>query len=69
MTLIEIKKELYKQKPQARFTHIKKGIAYYYADLEQCRVKFEIPVNDMGDASFDFVMDGKLLNRWITNNE
>jgi hypothetical protein len=65
MNKTELKKALYKQKPEARFSHIRKGNAYYYADLEECRVHFEIPVSDMGDADFNAKMDGKLLNRWI----
>lgn len=65
MTLTEIKKAILKQKPQARLSYIRKGLAYYYADLHEMRVRFEIPVNDMGDADFGAVMEAKLLNRWI----
>ena len=65
MTLTEIKKEILKQKPQARLSYIRKGSAYYYADLSEKRVYFEIPVSDMGDADFGAVMEAKLLNRWI----
>ena len=65
MNKTELKKALYKQKPKARFTYIRKGVAYYYADLEEERVHFEIPVSDMGDADFGVEMDAKLLNRWI----
>jgi hypothetical protein len=67
MTTTEIKKELYKQKPDASIRFIRKGVAYYYADLEQGRVNFEVPVDDMGDADFLPTMDAKLLNRWIVN--
>ncbi len=69
MNLTEIKKELYKQKPVANLRYIRKGVAYYYADLEQQRINFEVPVSDMGDAYFTPSMDGKLLNRWITLTE
>jgi hypothetical protein len=65
MTSTEIKKALYKQKPDAHFRYIRKGVAYYYADLEKTRVQFEIPVSDMGDADFNRTMPAKLLNRWI----
>ena len=65
MTLTEIKKEILKQKPQARLSYIRKGSAYYYADLSEKRVHFEIPVSDMGDADFGATMEAKLLNRWI----
>jgi len=67
MTEIEIKKELYKQKPQAHFILIRKGVAHYYADLTQKRVHFAVPVDDMGDADFKPTMEGQLLNRWLTN--
>ena len=65
MNLNEIKKAILKQKPQARLSYIRKGSAYYYADLTEQRVHFEIPVSDMGDADFGAVMEAKLLNRWI----
>lgn len=65
MTKNEIKKALYKQKPEAHFRFIRKGVAYYYADLEEMRVNFEIPVSDMGDADFTPTMEGKLLIRWL----
>jgi len=61
----EIKKALYKQKPQASFRFIRQGVAYYYADLEEERINFEIPVPDMGDADFHSTMEAKLLIRWI----
>ncbi len=69
MTTTEIKKELYKQKPDASLRYIRKGFAYYYADLAEYRVEFEIPINDMGEADFHPIMDAKLLNRWIITNE
>lgn len=61
----EIKKRLYKEKPEARFQYIRMGVAYYYADLSDMRVHFEIPVSDMGDADFGVTMEAKLLNRWL----
>jgi hypothetical protein len=69
MNITEIKKELYKKKPEASLRYIRKGVAYYYADLETVRVNFEIPVSDMGDADFTPRMDAKLLNRWIVPTE
>ena len=65
MKLTNIKKIFYKENTQARFVEIKKGKAKYYADLDEIRIFFEIPVNDMGEASFGVVMEAKLLNRWI----
>lgn len=67
MNKIEIKKALYKEKPEANLRYIRMGVAYYYADLTSERVEFEIPVSDMGDADFKPRMDAKLLNRWIVN--
>lgn len=71
-----IKKELYKQKPDAEFEFIRKGVAYYSALLFEengvdliARVMFEIPVNDMGDADFHHTMDAKLLIRYIADGE
>ncbi len=65
MTITEIKKALYKQKPNAHIQFVRKGVVYYYTDLEERRVYFEVPVDDMGDADFMPTMDAKLLNRWI----
>lgn len=75
MNKTEIKKELYKQKPKAEFTHIRNGVAYYETRLRNEEapysqpVFFEIPVDDMGTADFDKQMDAKLLNRWIVEVE
>ena len=66
MTNTEIKKELYKQKPEARLRFIRMGVAYYNAYLEDFEVNFEIPIEDMGNTDFMPTMDAKLLNRWIT---
>jgi hypothetical protein len=68
----DIKKELYKQKPVATLAYIRKGIAVYETTLKDVNptgdslsVFFEVPVSDMGDATFNYVMDAKLLIRWI----
>lgn len=67
MTLIEIKKELYRQKPIANFTMIRIGVAYYQTVLDNgYLVNFHIPIEDMGSADFKTTMDAKLLNRWIS---
>jgi len=67
MTSVQIKKATYKEKPVAHFRLIRSGIAHYYADLNEFRVHYEIPVIDMGSADFTPLMDAKLLNRWIAN--
>ena len=67
MTNIEIKKALYKEKPEASLLMIRKGVAYYETSINGYVIYFEIPIDDMGDADFFPKMDAKLLNRWITN--
>ncbi len=62
----EIKKALYRQKPIARITMIRKGTAHYSAILDdETEIRFEVPVNDMGDADFFPTMDAKLLIRYL----
>ncbi len=69
----EIKKALYKQNPVASFKMVRKGIAYYTASIEDDsrkipetrNISFEVPIEDMGDADFLNLMEGKLLIRWI----
>lgn len=70
--LNEIKKQIYKQKPTAVFVKIVKGIAVYrtYALRPYERViYFNVPVADMGDATFELYMDAKLLIRYIQTEE
>ena len=65
MNITEIKNQLYKEKPEAFLRYIRLGVAYYYADLKQKRVNFEIPVTDMGVVEFKPKMEVKHLIRWI----
>lgn len=65
MTLIEIKKELYKKNPPAIFVKIAQKLVYYYADLPDYRVYFEIPISDVDGAEFTSTMESKFLQRWI----
>lgn len=70
MTTIEIKKALYKQKPEAQLLMIRLSVAYYETSLDDGTViYFEIPTEDMGDADFFPKMDAKLLQRWIKEND
>ena len=66
----EIKKALYKQKPIATLLFIRKEVAYYTASVEMddanYAIRFEVPVNDMGDADYFPEMDAKLLIRYIS---
>lgn len=71
MDVSTIKKELYKQKPAASLKFIRLGVAYYTAQLnsegKSQEIEFQVPVNDMGETDFLPEMDGKLLNRYISN--
>jgi hypothetical protein len=70
MTTIEIKKALYKQKPIATLSMIRIGVAYYTTMLDSGTiVSFEIPISDMSSTDFFPTMEGKLLNRWIVNED
>lgn len=70
MTLTEIKKALYIEKPIAKFINIKKEIAYYISELNNGeKVFFKIPVSDMGDGDFLSNMPAQHLNRWILAEE
>ena len=66
----EIKKALYKQNPKAEFKFIRKGVSYYSAIIESesepVEIRFEVPVSDMGDADFEYLMNSKYLIRWIS---
>ena len=77
ITTVEIKKALYKQKPIAKF-HCIIGTTLYYKttvrdDSQQFppsyTVDFAIPVDEIGDAVFYNEMDGKLLGRYIVEQE
>jgi len=66
----EIKKALYRQKPNALLNRIYQGVLYYDSVIDEDTdiardVHFEVPVNDIGDATFEIQMDAKLLIRWI----
>lgn len=77
MTSNDIKKLVYKQKPEAKLDYIRKGTAYYSAVIkvgdsnhpirpaDTKTIQFEVPGNDMGDADFTSDMDAKLLLRWL----
>lgn len=63
----DIKKALYKQNTTAHLISIRTGVAYYKTHIEEGFVRFNVPVNDMGDAEFFPEMPAKLLIRWIDN--
>lgn len=68
----EIKKELYKQKPIAKYQMLpngalaRKGAIEYKALLEdKTEVFFDVIVSDLGDADLFPEMDAKLLIRYL----
>lgn len=67
MELNEIKKALYKENPNAVLKSVRKGMCYYSTHILSIdkTIQFEIPCEDMADASFLSNMDSKLLIRWI----
>ena len=66
MELNEIKKKLYKENPAAKLINVRKGHINYETEFnDNTKLRFEIPLGDIGDATFDLFMDSKLLIRWI----
>lgn len=71
----EIKKALYIQEPKANMLYIKNGLIHYTTivqeksdddvDYRSIPVNFQVPLNDVGSALFDKVMEAKHLIRWI----
>lgn len=61
----EIKKWLYKNKPEARLTKIKNGKAIYITMIDGENTVIEIPVKDMETGEFVLEMDAHLLIRWL----
>jgi len=64
----ELRKIFYKEKTFAYLTKIRKGLAYYKAEVGEEQYKFIIPMSDMGDADFFFAMQASHLFRWIQVN-
>lgn len=70
MTLTEIKKALYKEKPMAEFICAKKERLFYGTILQDnFTILFEIPFSDIGDATFVSQMSAQLLIRYIVQPE
>ena len=66
MTTNEIKKELYKQKPQAEFIMADKNNLYYQTSLKSGQIIFFwIPLKDIQEAIFKPVMESQLLIRYV----
>lgn len=71
MNTIEIKKELYKQKPVAIFERATKTALLYSAELIEGAetIYFSVPFIDIGDASFEREMPSQLLIRYLITKE
>lgn len=62
----EIKKALYREKPQATLSKIVDDIYYYEAKLNnRDSVYFAVPTSDMGEKLFDNKIHAQLLIRWL----
>jgi hypothetical protein len=49
----QIKKDLFKSKAMARFSHYMAGNLYYHVDLEDGTYQFPIATVDVGNCGFD----------------
>lgn len=61
----ELKKVLYREKPLANLTYVRKGVIYYECVVNDIHILFEVPVNDIGDADFFPTMRAQHLIRWL----
>ena len=77
MTKEEIKKALYKEKPEATFNHCKKDMRGIHL-LYSCELGgkgpeflqyFRVPIEDIEDAVFPNTMGAQLLIRYIIQPE
>lgn len=77
MNETEIKKELYKSKVTAKFSHYVSGNLYYTVQIEDGLFQFPIETiekeedtiklsSDLGVTSFDNEIKASSLNRWIS---
>ena len=72
ITINDVKKDLYKSKVNAKFSHYIAGNLYY--NIEVLGNVYEFPIStysypnlseDLGTTKFDSEMKGSELNRWI----
>ena len=67
----EIKKDLYRKKPTAFFQYCRGGHLHYISKIKSdidYQVFFEVPVEDIEDATFYPEMPGYLLIRYISDS-
>lgn len=65
----EIKKALYKEKPEANFISATKDGLIYRTMVGGEGVTFLIPLNDMSSAIFTRIVEAHLMIRWIIETE
>ncbi len=67
ITKAEIKKTLYRTKPDAKLIHIGKDGLYYKTHVleDAYDLFFLVPLNDMGDAKWFPFMPAQLLLRYL----
>ena len=65
----ELKKTLYKEKPQAILLYIKGKAVWYEAKVGEISVLFSVPLDDVGDAEFLPIMQAQLLIRYLNYEE
>ena len=64
--MTEIKKELYKVKPQAYISSVRQaGILYTTLLNDDFTVNFLVPLHELGETVWSNKMDAKLLIRYI----
>lgn len=61
----QLKKDLYKEKPEATLQYIKSDGLSYMAEYSKGHVWFTVPLSDIGDAAFLPLMPSQLLIRYI----
>ena len=70
MELNELRKMFYKGDYKANMVNVNKtGILYECQIIDGSFIKFLVPFNDIGDAKFEPIMDGKFLMRWHLKKE
>lgn len=61
----ELKKLLYKNKPLARIESVSKKGIHYELELPETIIHFLVPLDDIGDGTFNHEMQSQLLIRYI----
>lgn len=71
MNTTEIKKALYKQKPIAEYAYSKDRVWTYSTEVvidnREEEVLFQVPIEEMGEATFEKELPAQLLIRWMVS--